>query len=360
MRARLLPPLAALAAALALPAASPAAVTVGSNLAGTGTDNLGGYCPGAGVCTGTNLSLPAASTAANGLTSPIDGVVVRWRVKSGSAGNAVALRVLRQGAGTTFTGAGTSTPGTTVAGVAETASRVRVRAGESIGLNISNSALVWANTPGATGVVWGSVNGFPTGLADGQSASGDGQTAKELLVQAVIEADADGDGFGDETQDGCPGDASRQTPPCATGERNPRGNPPAPPIFAPRIAALRVTPASFRLDTVARIRFVLSKPSTVRLTFDQLVAGRRRGARCLRQTRTVRTGRRCTAYVRRGVRVRGVSAGRRALVFRGRIARRALPLGRYRLTVGATDRDGNVARTRSTRFTLRAALLRRG
>ncbi len=195
--------LAGCAAAILLPAsASPAAVTIGSNLAGTGVTGEASYCPGMGTCTGTNLNLPAGSLAPNGLTSPIDGVVVRWRVKSGSAGNPVALRVLRPVSGTTFTGAGTSSAGATSSGTAEFASQVPIKAGDSVGLNVGNQGLVWATTPSASTVIWGTLNGFSGGLADGATGSGDAVAPLELLVQAVVEPDCDGDGLGDETQDG--------------------------------------------------------------------------------------------------------------------------------------------------------------
>jgi hypothetical protein len=356
---RLLPSLLAAAALLAaVPATAPAAVTIGSNLAGSPVDNLPGYCNS--VCTGTNLNLPTTSTAANGLTSPMAGVVVKYRVKSGSAGDAVALRVLRPGGGTTFTGAGTSSPPATLGtGTSEFAARLRIRSGDSIGLNVSNEKIVWANTASATGVVWGSPNGFATGLADGASGAGQGQTARELLVQGVVEPDADNDGFGDETQDGCPGDPARQTSPCATGTPNPGGNPPPPALDAPSITSARVTPASFRIDTTARVRFRLSEAARYTLTFDQILPGRRRSGRCVRQSRTVRTGTRCSVFVRRGSRSSAGVSGANAVAFRGRIARRALPVGRYRVTIGAVDRDGNTATSRAARFTLRPVLLRR-
>ncbi|MDX6671988.1 MAG: hypothetical protein QOI91_2351 [Solirubrobacteraceae bacterium] len=354
--------LAAVLAALALPAAASGAVTIGSNLAASGTlDNLGSYCPGSGNCTGTNQSLPPGSTAANGLTSPINGVVVKWRVKSGSSGNPVALRVLRFTTGTTYRAVRTSTPGTTNGSIAETASRVQIAAGDSVGLNIGNSALIWASTPGATGVVWGSVNGFPTGLADGQTAQGDGRPY-ELLVQAVVEPDADGDGFGDETQDGCPADPARQTPSCGTGPTNPNGNPPPTPTptpTAPVITGYAVVPASFRLGSLAQIRFRLSQAASYDLTFDRILPGRKRGRRCVLQSRTVRTGVRCAVYLRRAAISGSGRAGLNTLAFRGRVAGRPLTLGRYRLTFGAVGPTRLVAKTRSRTFTLLPALRRR-
>jgi hypothetical protein len=332
------------------PAGAEGAVTIGSNLNGTGADNLPGYCPGGGTCTGTNLSLPAASTAANGLTSPMNGVVVRWRVKSGSGGNPVSLRVLRPAGGASYTGAGTSTPANTVTGTAETTSRVSIRAGDSIGLNIGNSALVWAVTPGANGLAWGSVNGFPNGLADGATATGAAQADRELLIQAVVEPDADGDGFGDETQDGCPGDATRQAPPCGTGPTNP--------LARPTVTGLRASPRSIRFGGRMNINFRLNRAARWTLRFEQARPGRVRRGRCRLQTRSLRTGRRCTHYTSRGT-VSGTGGpGGVRVVFRGALAnRRTIPAGRYRVTATARSAGGTSAPKR-TFIRLRPRLLR--
>ena len=53
---------------------------------------------------------------------------------------------------------------------------------------------------------------FAPPLVDGQGARGSTSVTGELLVQAVIEPDADHDGFGDETQDQCPTQANTQGP----------------------------------------------------------------------------------------------------------------------------------------------------
>jgi hypothetical protein len=169
-------------------------------------------------------------------------------------------------------------------------------------------------------------------------------------VQAVVEPDADGDGFGDETQDTCPSDPTRQAPPCGTAP---------PPAVAPVITSASVVPASFRLGSLARIRFRLSEAATYDLTFDRILPGRKRGRRCVQQTRLVRTGARCAFYLRRASISGTGNAGLNTVLFRGRVAGRALPLGRYRITFGAVDDTDLAARTLSRTFTLRAALRRR-
>jgi hypothetical protein len=360
--------LTAVLAVLAVPAGASGAVTIGSNLSATSTTNGPGGCYS--VCTGVNLNLPATSTAANGLTSPINGVVVKWRVKTGSTGNnPISLRVLRPAGGTSFTGVGTSSTGslsaTTVnatTGIGEFATRLKIRAGDSVGLNPGNSALVWTDNPGATSVYWSITQGsqFTNGLGDGQTAPGASTSSpQELLVQAVVEPDADGDGFGDETQDGCPADPTRQTPPCSTGPTNPNGNPPPTTTsVAPVVSAQAVVPASFRLGSLARIRFRLSEAAKYNLLFDRILPGRKRGKRCVLQSRLVRTGPRCSVYVRRASILGTGQAGLNTLGFRGRVAGKALPLGRYRLTIEAVAGVLS-AKTKSTRFTLLPALRRR-
>jgi hypothetical protein len=185
------------AIALLLASQAGAAVTIGSNLNSSGAVS---QC-GAGVsCTFLLSTLPAANSAPGGIRSPIDGVVVRWRIKSGSSGNAVNLRVLRPAEGTTWTGAGTSATGTTVFGTSPYFStRLPIRSGDALGLNDSSAGLFFGNTAGT-------FLGFTPALADGETRGPImGGGPRELLIQADVEPDADADGFGDETQDPCLG-----------------------------------------------------------------------------------------------------------------------------------------------------------
>ena len=66
---------------------------------------------------------------------------------------------------------------------------------------------------------------FAPPLVDGSGARGSLESTDQLLVQATIEPDADGDGFGDETQDQCPssGDNPRPLRQHPAGRERPRG-----------------------------------------------------------------------------------------------------------------------------------------
>jgi hypothetical protein len=159
------------------------AVTIGSNLAATASDNFG--C-NAVDCTITNVSLPTSSVA-SGLTSPVNGTVTSWSFKSGSAApNPVQLRVLRQVSPVlppVYTGAGTSVAVPTALGVVgPNPTSLPIKIGDTVGLNVRDS-LVEANTPGARQAFWT----MPQ-LADGETRASNTTFANvEVLVQATIE-----------------------------------------------------------------------------------------------------------------------------------------------------------------------------
>jgi hypothetical protein len=75
-------------------------------------------------------------------TVPVDGMIVRWRLDSGSSTNSVRLRVLRPVAGK-MTGAGSGALLTTVSGLNVFENeRLPVKAGDTVGLDNEDSALV--------------------------------------------------------------------------------------------------------------------------------------------------------------------------------------------------------------------------
>ncbi|HEV7918072.1 MAG TPA: hypothetical protein VGO97_00720 [Solirubrobacterales bacterium] len=202
---------ASVVAILVVPASGNAAVTIGSNLSSAATTNLCGAFP----CTywQTELTAPGR-VASGGIASPVNGVIVRWRIKAGSSNGAlINLRVVRA-SGASYSGAGTSTAGAVVStGTSTFAARVPIRIGDFIGLNDASSGIYFNGTP-SVGVLRYTSNSF---LVDGAAAGSHSvSSAYELLLNADVEADVDADGFGDETQDLCPGDATRQLPPCTT------------------------------------------------------------------------------------------------------------------------------------------------
>ena len=132
------------------------------------------------------------------------------------------------------------------------------------------------------------------------------ETTGELLIQGTLEPDADGDGFGDETQDQCPTQRSAQGP-CDTA--------------APQVSGFRVHGG--------RILYTLSEPGTVGL---RLAKKRGHGFRAQGK-----------AFAGPG----NTGPNARALPRAKKLAK-----GAYRLTLTATDSLGNQA-SYTTRFRIK-------
>jgi Tol biopolymer transport system component len=133
---------------------------------------------------------------------------------------------------------------------------------------------------------------------------------------------------------GVPGPADSPAPPGAGGSQ-------APPGPQAQRSGLRLNviaaPARVRLRRPVRIRFAVSARATVRLDV------RRAGKRKVIASRTVR-----------------VRAGRRSLVWNGRVRGRPARPGRYTLTLRATTRQGSVATAVTVQVLKRRAASRRG
>jgi streptogramin lyase len=84
-----------------------------------------------------------------------------------------------------------------------------------------------------------------------------------------------------------------------------------------------------------RIAFTLNFAATVELTIERRLAGRKRGGRCVKPTRSLRSAKRCVRYVERGTLTRRGAGGAQSVAFSGRIGRRALAPGSYRVTAVA-------------------------
>lgn len=193
------------AAALAAPAAAGAATTLGQT-----------FTPSAGGCgSATNLqsTSPGSSYAA-----PSDGVITAWSHQANATPPELALKVARAAGGNWFTIVGGSAPQTmTPDSLNSFPTRIPVEAGDVIGFFVAASGSCGSD---------GGVVGFgyhykfadiAPGITDELFDSG----ATQLDVSAELEPDADGDGFGDESQDQCPTDAGAQgecpvSPPAVT------------------------------------------------------------------------------------------------------------------------------------------------
>ena len=208
------------AAALSLcvaPATARASVTIGSNLAAAPGDGPCGF--GVSVvtfdCAYWQTDLLVSHAAPGGVTSPVNGVVVKWRVKyatqSGDLTNIKVRPHLFPGAPTdalAFVDLPLVGPG--VLGVA---SRFPIRAGDSVGEDsLLTGGPLGGGTPTlALGGGGGTLNSYHPNPGPGETPTPLVTGSYELLMNADVEPDADHDGYGDETQDRCSSDASTQS-----------------------------------------------------------------------------------------------------------------------------------------------------
>lgn len=243
------------------------------------------------------------------LAAPRNGVIVRWSVRNGPSPRPSArLRVLGPALGGAFAGLrsgpvrGLSRNNT----VQSFATRLPIAAGQRIGLDITGSR-ARIRRPGGVAIL------FNPPLADGETRARTRVLGgARLQLNAEIEGDIDGDGYGDETQDRCPTDGARQG---GCGE--------------PTLQSFRISPRRFRRS--ALVSYVLNQPANVRLTVRQA-----RGAKRFRGSLTRRS-----------------TPGANRLRVRRRFAGRRLSRGLYRLTATATNAGGQRSPTVRRYFRVR-------
>jgi hypothetical protein len=169
-------------------------------------------------------------------TVPANGVVVSWKHKANLvAGRELGLRMFRLVGGTTYTLVGSSGVQTLTPNVTNSfATRIPVKAGDRLGLYVGNpgSGIPPDVGGGASCAFAGSAGDLlHEGPASPEPAVGSNTDLSasyaniyRLNLTASVEPDADGDGYGDETQDGCPASATAQTScPAAPKDTTPPG-----------------------------------------------------------------------------------------------------------------------------------------
>ncbi|HEV7752470.1 MAG TPA: hypothetical protein VGO71_13080 [Baekduia sp.] len=207
-----LPTLAIAAAPAGANMVTPTTVTVGS------TDGLIAAAPdtpcgGAPRCTIAQLGTGGATVA-----SPMDGVVVAWRVRS-SATFTARLRTVQPRVANAYT-ATASGPDVLIPGDGvehRYDARVPIAAGGRLALDGAAVPLAFTTTDNPAGG-YGRV-GYGTSASDtfpeGDEHAGAAPAAGRLLLAAEVETDFDGDGYGDVTQDACINNATQHAGLCS-------------------------------------------------------------------------------------------------------------------------------------------------
>ncbi len=322
------------AALLLLPAAGQAATTFGSQLKNEPTENS---CDAVGTCTivaRIHSAPPEGDPYSGG--APVSGVITKFRT------NAFAVEAPGQ---ITFRVANLTLPNpmdleNALATVgrnradghdpADRSTGIADHRGERPGPGNSGQQLAVDITK-SIGIIYNS-NGdkrsymFAPPLVEGAGQRGSTEVQNELQVQATIEPDADNDGFGDETQDQCPTQATTQGP-CDT--------------TPPGVNGLKVVHG--------KVSYRLAEAATVSLRVEKKSKGRKVGKKCVKQRRGNKGKKACSRFTPVG----GAFSGTGTVGAHQVAIPRKLKPGSYRLTLTATDVAGNVT-TQVTSFRIAA------
>jgi virginiamycin B lyase len=142
-------------------------------------------------------------------------------------------------------------------------------------------------------------------------------------------------------------------PGAGDGGGTPPPPPPPPDTQKPSITRLGLSKATFGSGKGTVFRFTLSEAATVRFTIQRAKPGRRVNGRCVKPRRALRHRPRCIREYRTvGSFARAGAAGRNAVTFDGRIARRKLAAGIYKVVMTATDAAGNRSAATRAPFTV--------
>jgi hypothetical protein len=162
-----------------------------------------------------------AGTGPPSYAAPSPGVITSWAHIAPGSPTTMRFKVARPAGGDNFTVIGNSDLVTPDPFVLNTfATRIPVQAGDVIGFYIETTTFVMWST---TGTAYHQISGDPAvGSTDTWTLVG---APLKLDLSATLEPDIDNDGFGDETQDCAPDDASRHddcAPPQTEIHRGPK------------------------------------------------------------------------------------------------------------------------------------------
>ena len=154
-------------------------------------------------CASNSIYLQTGVAGGTGYTIPSDGVVTSWSYQLGNAAiTGLRLEIADPGSAGSHTIVGQAAAGSQTPGAVNSyPARISVKAGDIVGIFFGGGG----NCLLGTGMGGDAIDFHAGDLSPGASAMFTPLTGNRLPVEATVEGDADHDGFGDETQDQCPG-----------------------------------------------------------------------------------------------------------------------------------------------------------
>ncbi len=315
---------------LLLPATGQAATVFGSRLKNAPGNTAGDCEIFTGPCTIASFiepSEPAGDPYSGG--APVAGVITKFRIYAETATASPLSFLLAEVsrpnpadestalASIVATGPKVTIKPTAEAEIMEFPARVPVKKGQQLAIETTAVQATYQSSSDKFSYF------FSPPLVEGAGLRGSTEPTGELLVQATIEPDADGDGFGDETQDQCPSQKTTQGP-CDN-------TPPA-------VSGLGVANGT--------LSYSLSEASTVSFQLEKKLHGRKVGKKCVKQTAKNSSHKRCNLFKPVGAAFSGPGnqGANQVTLPNGK----KLGPGAYRVTMTVTDVAGNKATTTTT------------
>jgi uncharacterized repeat protein (TIGR01451 family) len=180
------------------------AITVGTGAAAAASTTVGQlFTPNLSSCAAGLTLLQTGVGDGNSYTVPADGVITSWSFQTNTAiVPGLKLKVGRAAGGDNYTIVGDSAAGLQAASSVNTyPAQIPVRANDLIGIFEDGGGCL--STTAASDTRELAAGDIPPGGTATEFSPG---SSSRFPVAAKVEPDADGDGFGDETQDQCPTD----------------------------------------------------------------------------------------------------------------------------------------------------------
>lgn len=156
------------------------------------------------TCISPGILLQTGVASGNSYVIPSNGVITGWSFQDGATPvSGLKLKVARPAGGSNYAIVGESSVGIQSPNVINSfPTRIPVQSGEIIGLYQTGSGDCALSTGNLLDTFAANGSDLPPGSSPAPFSTA---ATDKLPIAAVVEPDADGDGFGDETQDKCPG-----------------------------------------------------------------------------------------------------------------------------------------------------------
>ena len=200
------------AVVLALPALGAWGST--ATAAGTGVGQTAPSPAAVIGCSGKNLAVQD-SDAGGPSYATTAGVLTSWSIMAGSQVTPIKLKIVKEGAPSSYTVTGSSTVRTPTPDTLNSfLDQIPVSAGDRLAIYVttfSGSPCTFNTASGGDVVNMTNTSLEPDYAVGASFVANNGSSSRRLDLSAIIEPDAYGDGFGDVTQDGCPTRADKTT-----------------------------------------------------------------------------------------------------------------------------------------------------